>query len=200
MLGGNSVEAGGRQCSSLFLEDRCGQLGILIHNHYIFPFFFYSVLNDRKNCLSLHMLDGSLLSGGQSNWSNASSFSVEEYGKRAELENSIIAQYVAHRDVCTFVEWFTQIIWKKRFWKSLGWIKLTFFYITAIIHSLIGQGVSMSSATGSCSFLSANGSLSSPSATCSQSVERLLSCTWSVAADELGSWDLNKQACKVKEG
>ena len=29
--------------------------------------FFYSVLNDRKNCLSLHMLDGSLLSGGQSN-------------------------------------------------------------------------------------------------------------------------------------
>ena len=45
------------------------------------------------------MLVGSLLSGGHGNRSNWSSFSIVEYGRRAELANSIIAQYVAHTEI-----------------------------------------------------------------------------------------------------
>lgn len=95
--------------------------------------FWYSVLNNRKICFSLYMLDGILLSGGQSNWSIASSISVEEYGKWAEPENSIIAQYVAHMEMFAPSEWFTEIIRKKWFWIRLGWIEPPFFYIIAAV-------------------------------------------------------------------
>ena len=45
------------------------------------------------------MLVGSLLSGGHNNCNNWSSFSILEYGRRAVLANSIIAQYVVHTEV-----------------------------------------------------------------------------------------------------